>query len=287
MKIEDFKTYAKNTWCPGCGNFIIESTAKQAFTELINEGKLKKENIVILSGIGCHAKISDYINVNSFYSLHGRVVAPATGIKVGNPALSVIGFAGDGDAYGEGLAHLIFAAKRNSDITMIIHDNRTYALTTGQFTPTSPKGFPGKSTPEGSFEEPFNPLELIIASGATFIARSFVGNPKHLKETIKQAILHKGFSFVEALQPCVAFYNNFEFYRKKVYELKKHNASDRKSAIKKIREWDYINDEKAKKIPIGIFYKIKKPVFEDNLVKTRKPYGLPIPVLKNFLQKHI
>lgn len=287
MKIEDFKTYAKNTWCPGCGNFGIESAAKQAFIELINKGKLKKENIVILSGIGCHAKISDYINVNSFYSLHGRVTAPATGIKIGNPALSVVGFAGDGDAYGEGLAHLIFAAKRNSDITMIIHDNRTYALTTGQFTPTSPKGFPGKSTPEGSFEEPFNPLELMLASGATFIARSFAGNSKHLKEIIKQAILHKGFSFVEALQPCVAFYNTSEFYRKRVYELKKHNSSDRNSAIKKIREWDYINDEKAKKIPIGVFYKIKKPVFEENLVKTRKPYGLPIPVLKNFLQKHI
>lgn len=287
MKIEDFKTYAKNTWCPGCGNFGIESTAKQAFTELINKGKLKKENIVILSGIGCHAKISDYINVNSFYSLHGRVTAPATGIKIGNPALTVVGFAGDGDAYGEGLAHLIFAAKRNSDITMVIHDNGTYALTTGQFTPTSPKGFPGKSTPEGSFEEPFNPLELMIASGATFIARSFAGNPKHLKETIKQAILHKGFSFVEVLQPCVAFYNTFEFYSQKVYKLKKHNASDRKSAMKKIREWDYINNEKAKKIPIGVFYKIKKPVFEDNLVKTRKPYKFPIPVLKNFLQKHI
>ncbi len=287
MKIEDFKTYAKNTWCLGCGNFRIESTAKQAFIELINKGKLKKENIVILSGIGCHAKISDYINVNSFYSLHGRVTAPATGIKIGNPALSVVGFAGDGDAYGEGLAHLIFAAKRNSDITMVIHDNRTYALTTGQFTPTSPKGFPGKSTPDGSFEEPFNPLELMIASGATFIARSFVGNPKHLKEIIKQAILHKGFSFVEVLQPCVAFYNTFEFYRRKVYELKKHNVSDRNSAMKKIREWDYINDEKAKKIPIGVFYKIKKPVFEDNLVKTKKPYGLPIPVLKNFLQKYI
>ncbi len=287
MKIEDFKTYTKNTWCPGCGNFGIELTAKQAFIELIDKGKLKKENIVILSGIGCHAKMSDYINVNSFYSLHGRVTAPATGIKIGNPALSVVGFAGDGDAYGEGLAHLIFAAKRNSDITMIIHDNRTYALTTGQFTPTSPKGFPGKSTPEGSFEEPFNPLELMIASGATFIARSYTGNPKHLKEVIKQAILHKGFSFVEVLQPCVAFYNTFELYRQKVYELKKHNASDRKNAVKKIREWDYINDEKAKKIPVGVFYKIKKPVFEDNLVKTRKPYGLPIPVLKNFLQKHI
>lgn len=284
MKKENFNTYAKNTWCPGCGNFGIESAVKQVFTELVNRGKLKKENIVILSGIGCHAKITDYINVNSFYSLHGRVPAPATGIKLANPELSVIGFAGDGDAYGEGLAHLIFAAKRNSDITMIIHNNRVYALTTGQFTPTSPKGFPGKSTPKGSLEEPFNPLEIMLASGATFIARAYSGNSNHLKEIIKQAILHKGFSFVDVLQPCVAFYNTFEFYRQRVYDLKKkgHNVSDRRSAVKKIKEWNYLNAESGK-IPIGVFYKIKKPTFEENVLKKRKPYKLPIPNLKNFL----
>lgn len=289
MKKENFNTYAKNTWCPGCGNFGIESAVKQTFIELVNKGNLKKENIVILSGIGCHAKIIDYINVNSFYSLHGRVPAPATGIKLANPELSVIGLIGDGDAYGEGLAHLIFAAKRNSDIAMIIHDNRIYALTTGQFTPTSPKGFPGKSTPKGSLEEPFNPLEIMLASGATFIARAFSGNSNHLKKIIKQAILHKGFSFVDVLQPCIAFYNTSEFYRQRVYDLQKgkHNVSDWQSAIKKIREWGYTNDEKTKKIPIGIFYKIKKPTFEENLVKKRNPYKLPVPVLKNLLRKHI
>lgn len=288
MTIQELKTYAENTWCPGCGNFGIEITVKQAFTELVNEKKIKKENIVVLSGIGCHGKITDYLNTNSFYSLHGRVAAPATGIKLANLKLSVVGFAGDGDAYGEGLSHLIFAAKRNSDISMIIHDNRNYALTTGQFTPTSPKGFKGKSTPKGSLEEPFNPLELMLVSGATFIARGFSGNPNHLKKIIKQAILHKGFSFVDILQPCVVFYNSFEFYRDKIYDLNKknHKVSDRKSAMRKIKEWNYLNGE-SKKIPIGIFYKIKKPTFEESVLKQKNPYNLPIPNLKKLLKEHV
>ncbi len=285
MKIEDLKTYTENTWCPGCGNFGIEFAAKQAFVELINEKKIKREDIVILSGIGCHAKIVDYINVNSFYSLHGRVPAPATGIKIANPELSILGFAGDGDAYGEGLVHLIFAAKRNSDITMVIHNNRNYALTTGQFSPTSPKGFPGRSTPKGSPEPPLNPLELMLVSGATFVARAFTGNPNHLKEIIKQAILHKGFSFIDVLQPCVTYYNTFEFYRKTVYELKDHDSSSREAAMKKVKKWNYLDGEKGK-IPIGIFYQVKKPTFEEIILKEKKPYGLPIPSLKKLLKRH-
>ena len=286
MDSKNFETYAENTWCPGCGNFGIEIAIKQVFAELINEKRIKKENLVILSGIGCHGKITDYINANSFYSLHGRVIAPATGIKLANPKLTVVGFEGDGDAYGEGLSHLIFAAKRNSDITIIIHDNRNYALTTGQFTPTSPKGFKGNSTPEGSLEEPFNPLELMLASGATLISRTFTGLPNHFKKTVKQAILHKGFSFVDVLQPCVSFYNTSELYREMIYDLKNHKASDENAAIKKIKEWNYLNGEK-RKIPIGLFYKINKPTFEQNLIGKRNPYNLPIASIKNMLKKYI
>ncbi len=288
MNKENLNTYAKNTWCPGCGNFGIEASAKQVFNDLINEGKIKRENLVILAGIGCHAKIIDYMNVNSFYSLHGRVPSPAEGIKMANPELTVVGFAGDGDAYGEGISHLIFAAKRNNDITMIIHNNRIYALTTGQFTPTSPKGFPGKSTPQGSLEEPFNPLELLLTAGATFVARSYTGDPNHLKKTMKQAILHKGFSFINVLQPCKTFYDTFEFYGKRVYDLqeKKHQPSDREMALKRIREWNYTNGENQK-IPIGVFYDIKKPTYEEELLKNRNPYKQPIPSLKKILEKHI
>jgi 2-oxoglutarate ferredoxin oxidoreductase subunit beta len=287
MNALGLKTYAKNTWCPGCGNFAIELAARQAFVELVEEGRLKIENLVILSGIGCHAKISDYLKVNSFYSLHGRVVAPATGIKLANPELTVVGFAGDGDAYGEGLDHLIFAAKRNVGIAMIIHNNRVYGLTTGQFTPTSPRGFPGKSTPKGSPEDPINPIELMLASGATFVARAFSGDLQHLKGIIREAISHRGFSIVDVLQPCVTFFNSWEFYSKRVYDLQRegHDASNWEEAMRRAREWDYGGE--AGRIPIGIFYKAERPAFEELVLRGRKTRELPMTDIGKVLNEHV
>ena len=255
----NLNTYAQNTWCPGCGNFAIMNAIKAVLQSLNDEG-LPLENVVLVSGIGCHAKIADYLNVNSFYSLHGRVVPPAEGIKIARPDLKVIGFAGDGDAYGEGLEHLIFAAKRNIDITMIIHDNRVYGLTTGQYTPTSPLGFRGRSTPAGTRELPINPLELMLASGATFLARGTSHGIEQLKAIFKEAILHKGFSLVDVLQVCVTYYNLYEYYDKRVYELKDHDPADYNQALSKIREWDYNNDAR---IGLGVFYKKESPTFED------------------------
>ena len=249
-------TKAENTWCPGCGNFAIMNAAKNAFKELI-ENRMPKENIVITSGIGCHAKIVDYINLNSFYSLHGRTVPPLVGMKIANKDLTVVGFSGDGDSFDEGIAHLIHAAKRNVDITMIIHNNNVFALTLGQKTATSPKGTKGKSTPRGSLDEPLNPVKMMLASGATFVARGYAGNISHLKTLIKKAIQHKGFSFVEVLQPCVIFNNSYQKLSKSVYDMNKkgYKPNDINSAMKKSEE---ING----KIPIGIFYKTKKACFE-------------------------
>jgi len=254
----NLNTNAEITWCPGCGNFGILIAIKNAINELIGEG-IKKENMVIASGIGCHAKIVDYVNVNSFYSIHGRVPPTLTGMKLANKKLVAIGFAGDGDMYDEGISHLIHAAKRNTDITMIIHDNRVFALTTGQFTATSPKGFKGKSTPKGSIENPINPIKLMLAAGATFVARGYAGKPDHLKELIKKAVRHKGFSFVEVLQPCVTFNNTYQEYNRKVYDLNAegHDTSSFELAMKKANEW-------KEKIPIGVFYETQKQVFEEN-----------------------
>ncbi len=149
MNPKDLGTYAKNTWCPGCGNFSILNAMKAVLAQLDEEG-FPIEKVVLVWGIGCHGKIVDYLNVNSFYSIHGRTLPVATAIKLANPDLKVICFSGDGDSLAEGLDHLIFAAKRNIDITLILHDNRVYGLTTGQYTPTSPLGFKGKSTPRGN-----------------------------------------------------------------------------------------------------------------------------------------
>jgi 2-oxoglutarate ferredoxin oxidoreductase subunit beta len=270
MDIKDLKTYSPNTWCPGCGNFGILRAFQEALIEIFDEG-IKPENIVIASGIGCHGKIVDYINVNSFYSIHGRVPPACEGIKIANPELHVIGFAGDGDAYGEGISHLIFAAKRNFNMTMIIHNNQVYGLTTGQFTPTSPKGYKGKSTPSGTIEEPLNPLTLMLTVGATFVARGFPGDIAHLRRIIKEGILHKGFSFIDILQPCVTFYNTWEFLRERVYKLEEssHNPADFKSAFERALEWGYSNKGK---IPIGIFYRVSKPTYDEVLLRGRNPF---------------
>jgi len=257
--MKNLGTYAQNTWCPGCGNFAILTAIKAVLNTLNDEG-LPLENVVLLSGIGCHAKIADYINLNSFYSLHGRVFPPATGIKIANPNLKVIGHAGDGDAYGEGLEHLIFAAKRNVDMTAIIHNNRVYGLTTGQYTPTSPLGFKGRSTPFGTKEHPINPLELMLASGATFLARGTSHGLELLKKIFKEAILHKGFALVDVLQVCVTYYNMYEYYDKRVYELKDHNPEDYGQALEKIRQWDYSNDSP---IALGVLYRKEAPTFEE------------------------
>ncbi|MFA5355910.1 MAG: thiamine pyrophosphate-dependent enzyme [Candidatus Omnitrophota bacterium] len=269
MTPADLNTYARNTWCPGCGNFAILNAIKTVLGELTQEG-LPTENIVIVSGIGCHAKIADYINVNSFYSLHGRVVSPAEAIKISRPEAKVIGFAGDGDAYGEGIEHLIFAAKRNIDITMIIHNNRVYGLTTGQYTPTSPQGFRGRSTPGGTKELPLNPLELMLSSGATYLARGTSHGIELLKKIFKEAIMHKGFSLVDVLQVCVTYYNMYEYYDKRVYELKEHNSGDFNQALGKIREWDYNSDAP---IALGKFYDKESPTFEDNFSKGASAAG--------------
>ncbi|MDZ7798315.1 MAG: thiamine pyrophosphate-dependent enzyme [Patescibacteria group bacterium] len=266
----NLNTKAKNTWCPGCGNFTILAAFKKAVQELIDEG-IKKENFVITSGIGCSSKIIDYINLNSFSALHGRPITSAEGIKMGNPNLKVVAFQGDGGCYNEGISHLIHAAKRNIDITVLIHNNRNFALTTGQFTATSPQGFVGKSTPEGSIEKPFNPLKLMLDSGATFIARGYSGKINHLKNLIKQAVKHQGFSFIDILQPCVSFFDTREFYNKKVSLVKNNKLSVKKQAQSLIEKWDYQKDNGQAKIPVGLFYKLKKSTYEKDLLKDLNP----------------
>ncbi len=276
-------TYAPNTWCPGCGNFAILGAIKAVLLSLAQEGLLL-ENVVLVSGIGCHAKIVDYININSFYSLHGRVVPAASAIKISRPGLKVIGFAGDGDCYGEGLEHLIFAAKRNIDITMIVHNNRVYGLTTGQYTPTSPLNFKGRSTPGGTKELPLNPLELMLASGASFISRGTSHGIELLKRLFKEAILHKGFSLVDVLQVCVTYYNMYEYYDKRVYELSGHNPEDYNQANAKIREWDYNQDAP---IALGLLYKKQSPAFEDNFLYPPVNPDTRNDLVKKILEKSV
>lgn len=265
MSGRDLSTKAVNTWCPGCGNFAILNALKAVLASLPAAG-VPLERVVLVSGIGCHAKIADYIDVNSFYTIHGRGAAAAEGLKLANPGLTVISCAGDGDAYGEGIEHLIFAAKRNLDITVLIHDNRVYGLTTGQCAPTSPHGFRGRSTPGGSRENPLNPLALMLAAGATFVARGYSNRMELLKDTITQAVRHRGFSLVEVLQVCVTFNNLYADYNKRVYEIEGHDAAEYDAAMKMAREWDYGAEGR---IALGVFYRAERPSFEQGFAAPR------------------
>ncbi len=198
FSLRDLETGRKIVWCPGCGNFPILAALKRALIEL----NLRREDVVLITGIGCHGRMSEYVNVNTFHTIHGRVLPLATGIKLANPNLVVIGHSGDGDAYAIGLGHLPHAARRNIDVKLIVHNNMVFGLTTGQVTPTTPKGVKTRSTPYGNPENPLNPLIIALASGATFVARGFSGDVMHLKELIKEAIKHRGFAMLDILQPC-------------------------------------------------------------------------------------
>lgn len=235
------------TWCPGCGNFGVWTAFKNALSEL----QLPEENVVIVYGIGCSGNMADFNRVYGFHALHGRAIANAVAIKLANHKLKVIVVAGDGDTYGEGLNHFISAMRGNHDITLLVHDNQVYGLTTGQASPTTEQGTKTRSTPLGAPECPLNPLGLALTSDATFVARGFAGNIPHLTQVIKQAIQHEGFALVDMFQPCFTFnkHNTYHFFKERVYKLEDeaHNTNDRTAAWLKTQEHD--------RLPTGIFYR--------------------------------
>jgi 2-oxoglutarate ferredoxin oxidoreductase subunit beta len=243
-------------WCPGCGNFGILQALNKALVEL----KIEPRQLLLVSGIGQAGKLPHYTRGNVFNSLHGRPVPPAIGAKIANPELVVIAVSGDGDAYGEGGNHFIHAARRNHDITYLVHNNQVYGLTKGQASPTSDLGFVTKTTPYGAVS-PVNPMTLAIVSGASFVARGFAGDIDHLADIIKMGITHRGFALIDILQPCISFNhkNTFQWYRERVYKLEGgYDPSDKKAALEKAQEW-------GERIPIGLIYRKELPIYEDQL----------------------
>ena len=254
MSERGFETF-ETAWCPGCGNFNILDSLKNALTDL----QLDPHDVLMVGGIGQAAKLPQYISANSFCGLHGRSVPPAAAAKIVNPKLTVIINSGDGDSYGEGGNHFIHNIRRNIDIAHFIHDNQVYGLTKGQASPTAD---PGSVTPiqvEGNLNIPFNPVLMAIAAGAGFVARSFSGKPDHLREMMKQAIRFKGYAMVDILQPCVSFnkINTFAWYNQRVYELDgAYDNTDRAAAMIKSMEF-------GDRIPIGVLYQKEQPTFHE------------------------
>jgi len=244
-------------WCPGCGNFSI----LKAFRDAVAELNILPHQFTIVSGIGQAGKFPHYLKCNTFNGLHGRTLPVATALKLANHEMLVIVVAGDGDCYGEGGNHLMHAMRRNVNVKLFVHDNQIYGLTKGQASPTSMEGMKTKNQPFGVLSEQLNPISLALALDCSFIARGFSGDMVHLKELIKEAINHKGFSLVDILQPCVTFnkVNTYDWYRQRVYHFTQdYDPQDKLGAFKKALEW-------GDRIPVGIIYRNQRPVFEERI----------------------
>jgi 2-oxoglutarate ferredoxin oxidoreductase subunit beta len=244
-------------WCPGCGDFVILRTLKMALADL----EMDSRELVLVSGIGQAGKLPHYLKSNTYNSLHGRALSPATAIKAANKDLKVIVTTGDGDMYGEGGNHFMHTIRRNPDITTIVHNNMVYGLTKGQASPTSQQEMKTPLQVQGVTLEPFNPLAVAIALDASFVARTFAGDMNNMKEIFKKAINHKGYALVDVFQPCVTFnkVNTFQWFRENTYQLEEsHDPYDRNEAFKRATE--------TGKYPLGIFYiNENKPTFEETL----------------------
>jgi len=248
-------TNTQTAWCPGCGNFSILKTLDRA----IEAVGMDRKNLVLVSGIGQAAKLPHYTRANVFNGLHGRALPAATGIKLANHKLDVLITSGDGDMYGEGGNHLLHAIRRNIGVKVFVHNNQVYGLTKGQASPTSDLGFVTKIQTHGVISQPMNPLALAIVEDASFVARSFSGDPEHLLKMMVEALRHQGgFALLDILQPCVSFNktNTFKWYRDRVRRIAdSHDPYDRDAALQSALKW---GDE----IPIGIIYRSKRASFE-------------------------
>ncbi len=274
-------TYDKPNWCLGCGDFGIWVSLKNAIVQL----GLNPWEVVLVSGIGCSSKLPYWVKTYGFNGLHGRPMPVAEAIKLANSSLTVIVIGGDGDQYGEGLSHFIHAARRNINITLLVHDNQIYGLTTGQYSPTTDMGEKNKATPVPTVEAPINPLSLAISAGASFVGRGFAGDNKQETELLVEAIKHKGFSIVDTMQPCVTFNhkNTFAWFYERVYkvETENHDPKDKGKALAVAEQWPLrhlLQTGEKEHIATGIIYKEERPTWEDGIPQITK-----IPLVKQSL----
>mgnify|MGYP001587565340 CR=1 FL=1 len=222
--LNNLDTSITPTWCPGCGNFGIWAALKLA----IEKSAIPLKDLVIVYDIGCAGNMNSFLSVYGFHGLHGRAIPAAAGIILANPKLKVIVVTGDGGLLGEGLTHFIHACRANLDLTVLLHNNQMYSLTTGQSSPTSMLGTKGKATPQGVTDKPLVPISMAILAGATYTARAFAPDIPQTEGLITAAINHPGFSLVEVLQPCVTYnkLNTATWFKERLEPLQKLPSTD-------------------------------------------------------------
>ncbi len=286
LTMSDLKGKVDPDWCPGCGDFGVLAAVQKALVEL----QIPNHQVCTISGIGCSSNFPGYINTYGMHTLHGRALAVATGVKLANHGLTVLVAGGDGDGFGIGGNHFVHTMRRNVDLLYIAMDNQIYGLTTGQTSPTSRLGMKTKSAPFGNLEAPINPISIALAAGATFVARGFSGEQKHLTELIKQGIEHKGFSFLDVFSPCVTYNhdNTYQWFRPRVKKLEDdatYDATDWLAAMGKSLLW-------GEEIPIGKFYErtdvptlhASEPVTSEGPLVYRDP-RIPPAVAESFIEE--
>ena len=234
-------------WCPGCGNGIVTGCIVKAVAKL----DLPKDNVAVISGIGCSSRASGYLDFNTVHSAHGRALPVATGVKLADPNLTVLVVTGDGDATAIGGNHLIHAARRNIDMTVVLYNNNIYGMTGGQYSPLPPEHSKAATAPYGTIERSFDIAELVKAAGATFVARATTFHAPMLADLIAQGIEHKGFSLIEAITACPISFGRQNKMGGPADMIKwQRDHALPLAAFEKLSE-----EQKAGKFPIGVLYK--------------------------------
>jgi 2-oxoglutarate/2-oxoacid ferredoxin oxidoreductase subunit beta len=255
--VADYKRGLKPVWCTSCGDYGV----LQGMYRALNELDVDPENVALISGIGCSSRLPGYVNTYGFNSVHGRGLPLAQGLKLARPDITVLAMGGDGDGISIGMGHFPHAARRNVDMTYIMMDNFIYGLTKGQTSPTTPHGDITISSPYGSIDTSLDPVKLALSFNVSFIARVFAGDLKHMALIFKQAIEHKGFSFVHAISPCSTYRGLSEFKRVRGLVNKVEPTGDElanKSAA-------FAREEEEEGINLGILYKVQRPTFGGEL----------------------
>lgn len=271
---KDYRSNRKPTWCSGCTNFGV----LEALTNVLAELRIDPAYANIVSGIGCSSRLPFWMNTFGFHTLHGRAIPVAIGSRLARPDIPVIVTAGDGDLFAIGVGHFVHAARKNIDLTVICMDNRTFAMTKNQASPTSKKGYKGSLTPYGKLSIPLNVVEFAIACEASFVAQTFTSDINHMKDMFSQAIMHRGFSFVNVISHCLT-YHKIEKLKKdkeRLIDINKelgHDPTDKIAALSKAAmSLKYDQDEKLK-IPIGVIWRKDDAIsFEEEVAKLKEKY---------------
>jgi 2-oxoglutarate/2-oxoacid ferredoxin oxidoreductase subunit beta len=256
----DYRTDLKPVWCAGCGDFGVLTALYRAMAEQ----QWKPWETVVISGIGCSSRLPGYVATYGFNTVHGRALPLATGVKVARPDLHVVAVGGDGDGFAIGGNHFLHSCRRNLDVTYILMDNEIYGLTKGQAAPTTPQGDKTKSTYYGNPEPSFDPCEVAISVGATWVGRAFSGDVKGTVELISKSLAHHGFAFLNVMSPCVTWRgeDQFKSFKAKSRPIPEgHDRTSRGAALQFTRETDVMS--------LGVLYEVKMPSLIDRLTEMK------------------